>query len=203
MNHLDTLIDSMLDNTIDADALTELAALIRRDEISRARFDAALEAHRTIDVGLSALMGVAQHTELQVQPSPAAKSMPRVRTVAFGIAKFAAVLLLVAAAWIAGGYVTQQSAPQSGAALALNEEMSANTALVAYMQAGMAEGRVIRELTPVTLEMQPTEFGVEVTYVRNILERALIEDVYRLSQDEHGRFVGIRSEVPVASGQSL
>ncbi len=199
MNRLDELIDASLDNTLDADSLIELSLFVQRNTSSRDRFNTAMRAECTLGKGLDALSKVAIRTDLPVLQSQARSNMPRIQTIGLRFAQAAAVLLLTVAAWIISGHLAQtnQVAPIPA------QHMTASAALVAYMQAGVAEGRVVRELAPVTVEVRPTRAGMEVVYVRSILERALVEDIYRLGRDEHGRFIAVRSDAPTIPGQSL
>ena len=199
MNRLDEPIDASLDNTLDAESLIELAALVQRDTSTRTRFSTAMHAAREIDRGLDALMNITQRTNLPTHRTQARSNAPRIHTIVLRLSQAAAVLLLTATAWIVSGRLAQS--PQINPAP--TEGMSASAALIAYMQAGVAEGRVVRELAPVTVEVHPTSAGMEVVYIRSILERALVEDIYRVSRDEHGRFVAIREDAPTSSGQSL
>ena len=47
---------------------------------------------------------------------------------------------------------------------------------------------MLRELSRVVVRARPTEDGrgVEVVYVRRVLERAVVNELYQISEDEHG-----------------
>lgn len=199
MNRLDELIDASLDNTLDADSLIELAALVQRGTSSRDRFNTSMRAERDMSRGLDSLINIAKRSDLPTRRRQARSNAPRIHTIALRLSQAAAVLLLTVTAWI----VSSRLAHSSQINHAPTEGMSASAALLAYMQAGVAEGRVVRELTPITVELHPTQAGMEVVYIRSILERALIEDIYRLGRDEHGRFIAVRSDAPTTPAQSL
>lgn len=63
-------------------------------------------------------------------------------------------------------------------------------ALRTYLRKGNQEGTVIGEMPrKILMEAQPAADGngYEVVYIRQILERARVNDIYRFSQDETGR----------------
>ncbi len=67
-----------------------------------------------------------------------------------------------------------------------------------YLAAGRAEGSVIAEIPDrVVRSVRPLESGqVEVTYVRQVIERRTVDETYRRALDEFGRTVEV--PVPVA-----
>ncbi|HMN42095.1 MAG TPA: hypothetical protein PKE29_14720 [Phycisphaerales bacterium] len=70
-------------------------------------------------------------------------------------------------------------------------------ALALYRTQGRQSGRVIAEM-PVLLDSRPatTGRGFEVVYVRQILERAQVNDLYRFTKDEANRPIPVRISVP-------
>jgi hypothetical protein len=76
-------------------------------------------------------------------------------------------------------------------------------ALALYRTQGKQAGRVIAEV-PVLLESRPaaTGRGFEVVYVRQILERAQVNDLYRFTQDEANRPVPVRVTMPRSPSQA-
>jgi hypothetical protein len=68
---------------------------------------------------------------------------------------------------------------------------------------GKQSGRVLGEV-PVLCESKPaaTGQGFEVVYVRQILERAEVHDLYRFSVDEAGNPLPVRVTVPAKPGQA-
>jgi hypothetical protein len=62
------------------------------------------------------------------------------------------------------------------------------SALARYVLACRAAGRTVEELPLVTLETRPGPAGrTQVMYVRRLLERATVDETYRVGRDEHGR----------------
>ena len=84
--------------------------------------------------------------------------------------------------------------------------MGAEDALAQYLRAGLKEGRIVRELPFITLDVRPHSDGrgAEVIYLRRLLERATIDEVFTIGKDEHGRMVAVpSSKPPRASGKTL
>lgn len=80
---------------------------------------------------------------------------------------------------------------------------SSDDALQLYRDQGRKDGRFIAEV-PVLLESRPaaTGRGFEVVYVRQILERAEVDNLLRFAQDEAGRAIPVRMTVPGRAGQT-
>lgn len=72
-------------------------------------------------------------------------------------------------------------------------------ALAAYMDLGKKAGSVVGEMPQrFVLESKPVEGRpgeVEVTFVRQILERAVVRDLYKMGTDENGRSVLVPAAV--------
>ena len=64
---------------------------------------------------------------------------------------------------------------------------------------GVEDARVLGELSRVVVRAQPTEDGrgVEVVYVRRVLERKVVDELYQITEDEHG--MPMRTQVDPAS----
>lgn len=106
--------------------------------------------------------------------------------------RIAAAALLMAAAVGTDRLVTRPwpSAP------ARDVPASADEVLADYLDRGERAGRILRSLPELVLEQRPAASGagVEVFYVRRILERRVLPAVYELLRDERGEPVA----VPVA-----
>lgn len=80
---------------------------------------------------------------------------------------------------------------------------TASQALDRYLDLGRAEGVVLGEIpTGRVLERRPSVdgSGFEVIFLRQIVERAIVEDVYELARDEAGNATPIRLTVPETAG---
>lgn len=94
--------------------------------------------------------------------------------------------------------ITYKPAPVNQAGFL--SSMTSQQLMDQYYEAGKREGRVIGELPQVTeLERRPLGEGkgYEVLYLRHVLERAVVDDVYKLGTDDAGQPVvipaGLRS----------
>jgi hypothetical protein len=101
-------------------------------------------------------------------------------------------------------HVKDAPANTAGVSIPANyfEVNNPDDALALYRTQGKQAGRVIAEV-PVLLESRPaaTGRGFEVVYVRQILERAQVNDLYRFTQDEANRPVPVRIPTPRTPSQ--
>jgi len=139
----------------------------------------------------------AERVELAVERHLGEHLTIRSRT-AFAWAGWAvAALVVVAAVLRPVGTLPQQEGIATGlqtASLATPED-----ALRAYFARGGEQGRVLGEVAePMVLQYSPIEGSrsVEVIYLRQILERAILEDVVRTRTDDTGRVVPLIVERP-------
>lgn len=93
----------------------------------------------------------------------------------------------VAIAWMGG--VRAPSSSQGPLANPVSPILSASDALSAYLKKGQEEGKVISEVpNKLMIEAVPLGDGsFEVYFVRQIVEKARMDDLYRQSFDESGR----------------
>lgn len=70
-----------------------------------------------------------------------------------------------------------------------------------YLDTGKREGRVLAELPMVMVESRPSldGHGSEIVYLRQVLERVRVEDVYSLGSDELGRPTPTPLTTPIRS----
>ncbi len=116
-----------------------------------------------------------------------------------GWAAAAAIVL----AWTWFGNVP---APVGGGAPAITPvSLSADDALARYIEASTVEKRFIRELPKVMVESRRADngTGMEITYLRQFLERATVDDLYEVSTDEYGRPGAVRVSNPVSTRSVL
>ena len=112
---------------------------------------------------------------------------------------------IVLTAWVVAGGPSQQTLPDANRAglVPAVPELSADEALQQYLSVGREQGKVIGELPGgKVLERRPLEdgSGYEVLYVRPILERAIVTDVYRVAEDEAGNAKAVPVETSGARG---
>lgn len=83
---------------------------------------------------------------------------------------------------------------------------TADAALADYLRLGKEQGSVVAELPQrVVVESRPAPDGkgYEVLYLRQVLERAVVNDLYRTGVDDAGRRVLLPASVPGAGGSPL
>lgn len=100
----------------------------------------------------------------------------------------AAAILLV---WFTGGIPAglTDAGPTQQASLIPLSSASPEQAFDQYMHAGQARGSVVDELpNPVLVSAEPLNDGtVRVTFIRQIVERKIVNEVYTTSRDELGQ----------------
>ncbi len=118
-----------------------------------------------------------------------------------------AVAALLALAFLGNrfGVIHVKDAPSTASLIPANyfQVNDADDAHELYLNKGRQSGRVIAEM-PVLLDSRPatTGRGFEVVYVRQILERAQVNDLYRFTQDEANRPIPVRITPPGSASQA-
>lgn len=180
---MDDLIDALLDQRYTADDLIELARDLEIDETARRRLDAALEGERTIRAGLEAV----ERTTARVGVTGMGRSIARRHRRRRAAAAMACTLLLGLGLGIGSMHLFRHPATTH----IVSDEVDVD----AYLQLAIASGRVLEEFPPVTVTVEELVDGeFEVVFLRRWLERARVDDIYRLAHDEHGRPVPVRTE---------
>jgi hypothetical protein len=106
----------------------------------------------------------------------------------------------VTLAWMGAGAPGRVSPAGSDANLL---PVSASDAFKQYLNLGKQSGQVVEEVPQlVFVETKPAESGqgYEVFYIRQVLERAVVDHLYGMGQDEVGHPVRIRLDLPQAAG---
>lgn len=83
---------------------------------------------------------------------------------------------------------------------------TADDALKAYLDLGRQQGSVVAELPQryvVESRPAPSGQGYEVLYLRQVLERAVVNDLYRTGEDDTGRRVLLPASLPAAGDGPL
>ena len=85
------------------------------------------------------------------------------------------------------------------------QEATPSDAFERYLSAGKATGSVLGEMPDrVVLSTTPLESGVvEVVFLRQIIERRVVDEVYRPSRDEHGDRVVLPARVAPGAGRAF
>lgn len=188
----DILIARILDGESCHDDLRDLFALAAADASLWDRFEAARRDRDAFALAVDEALSVADRVAAPVH-SPAASAPLRFAGWT-GWAAAAAIVL----AWSWFGRLPLPNSGPVGPAVQ-PASLSADAALAAYIERSTAENRFIRELPQLLIEARPTADGqgTEVTYMRQFLERAVVNDLFELSTDESGRPGAVRVSNPV------
>ncbi len=143
---------------------------------------------------LSSVVGertrAADHAELDRALADPAPMVRRIEVAGrYGGWLAAACLVLLWSLGINPLATTGGDAGQAAGIMPTAAQQAPDEALQGYLDAGRRAGRVIDEVPErVVVEARPLEDGrrVEVLYIRQILEREIVDQVYSLTQDETG-----------------
>jgi hypothetical protein len=124
-----------------------------------------------------------------------------------GWAVAAGLVIAIAGRWL-GGPATPAASPVQTAGIPTPADAtlvrSAEEALDAYLERGRSEERVIRQMPRMLLleaRPNPTGDGYEILYLRQLMERAVVPDLYQFgAEDEAGRPALVRYRRPGGGG---
>lgn len=118
-----------------------------------------------------------------------------------------AAAALIALSWAGAlGFGFEPIGAEHGATAGLPAGFSTDRLLGEYIDRGREQGLVVGELPMLMLETRPSDVDgrVEVIYVRQLVERAVVNDVYEVSRDELGEPTPVRISVEdLLAGDSL
>lgn len=179
------LIVRILNRELQARDLDELAQLSQTEPQALSQIAATLRAAATIETGVEAAQSIAASIELpDSNDLKSSASIPVVRWSGWAAAA------MLAAAWVLS-VVLKPSLPSVDGPIRSNILLSANEALEQYIRAGIAEGRIIEELPLLTVDLRPAEDGegMDVFYIRRVIEKAHVKGMYKMGMDDQGRAV--------------
>lgn len=194
----DVLIGRVVDGEACPDDWKALADLAARDQRVWAELAGAQRQHDALTRAVDRAVAPADGVEMPDFTPHANPAQHRLRLASsWGGWAAAAVVIL---AWTTGLELPTGSidgAPAQTAGFVRIGD-SPEAALDRYLDAGRATGTVVREIPDrVVYETRPLESGgVEVLYLRQILERRIVDEVYRRAADEFGRSVELPVERP-------
>ena len=194
----DVLIGRVVDGEASPEDWRALADLASRDQRVWSELALTQRQHDALTRAVELATAPAEAVEAPDYAEHRGTPAGRLRLVsAWGGWAAAAALVLV---WTTGLRVT--SGPGGGAQTAglVSSGASTEDAFDRYLDAGRQRGTVVRELPDrVVYQTQALESGgVEVLYLRQVLERRVVDGVYRRSADEFGRAVEVPMEWPAA-----
>lgn len=191
----DILISRALDGEASPEDWSAFRAMADRDPAIWRELAEAQQDRAELAAAVAHAVVVADEVNAPIEQHLSERLSIRIRNVAaWGGWAIAAGLAL--AAYLSPWQTRQPSEAQSaGLVPGLVRINSPQDALDAYYHRGQADGTVLGELPErIVLETTPFEGGVEVVYVRQIVERLRADDFYRLGYDEAGRPVPVRFE---------
>ena len=180
------LTERVLSGSADPSDWDGLEALSNEDDQIWYRLAMSLRDQNELGLAVNQTADLADGVDLA--PAIAARSLrsrPRRVGTWLGWAAAACLALL----WLTGQLPT---GPQPGPAQAA----SMDEALELYRDAGSREGRLVRELPLLMIERQPVSGGQgsEVIYVRRLVERRQVRNVYESVHDEWGGAVAVPAQ---------
>ncbi len=196
----DILISRVIDGRAGAEDLRQLSALAQADGAVWDRLAAADADRAALALAVEREIAVAELIE-----APGADELEHepYRFVGWtGWMGWAAAAAVVFAWTITGSGPGRSNFPPP---TVQNVSLSADDALARYIEASKAEDRFIRELPKVMIESHLAADGraTEVTYLRQFVEKATVDNLYELSTDEHGRPGAVRVSSPIGSSSQL
>jgi len=177
----DLLIHRSIDGSAGVGDWAELELLARRDPEVWRRLALAMRGELVLRRA-----GAAIEERLSALPLGAAAGAPRRAALLVGSLGWAAALL-VGFLWAGSPFLGISPEPEEPESTA---SAGADAAWANYLAQGLAEGRVVRELAPWMLEARPSADGasLEVLFVRRTIERATVDEVHEVCEDDAGRF---------------
>lgn len=199
----DALISRLIDAEATADDWAEFKRLAAEDPAIWSELSDAQRDHDRLLSALEAEIAIADTIEAPIEAHLAHGLTQRLRLVASYGGWAAAALILLS--FTLGGRALGLPQPsgdgvvRAGLIPMVTAESDPDDALSAYLTLGQRTGRVIGEAPEfVVLESRPaaTGDGVEIVYLRQLIERRTVESVYRFDQDEFGNPTPTRVETP-------
>jgi hypothetical protein len=197
----------LMSRVVDGDATKaqwdELTALASRDPTVWRRLAETLRDHSSFSRAVNAEVSVAETVPLPLHRQAPAMLTVEPRTEAFAhVGRWSgwAVAAIVGIAWLAWIFnIADTGRSFDATAPAVNVAgMPAADLLQAYLDRGRAEELVIGEVPDrILINTQPagTGQGYELVYLRQILERAVVPDLYQFQgHDERGQPILVRYE---------
>ncbi|CAN5678177.1 hypothetical protein BH11PLA1_BH11PLA1_23290 [soil metagenome] len=216
----DFLISRVIDHAATAEDFAALGALMRGDPSISGELAEAQRIHRLLArAGAEAAARLAPypaafgaleaaeaegvHAPLAFTPAPTAFSTRGKRWGMLGWGIAACLALALTGQTLNSKFAGPQ-APGASAGFVAATYATPDDAMKAYIEMGKASGRVVGEMPQrVVIKSQPAPLdehgqsaGTEVLYVRQLIERAVVTDLYRLGTDELGRTILVPTQPP-------
>ncbi len=192
----DRLISRVVDGAASSKDWAAFRQLAARDPSVWQELASSQHDQDQLEVAVEEELAIADWVDAPVEQFHTLTAVTRLRSVGvWGGWAAAAALLLGWMTTLQSGWPTAPSGgpTQAGLVPTLQPENSGD-ALQTYLTQGAQEGRVIREIPQKVLV--ETRYlgegqGVDVLYIRQILERTRFDTLYQFEQDELGRPAGL------------
>lgn len=188
------LIGRVTDHEASPEDWRELESLAAQDPTVWNRLAQAQRSHATLQRRVEDELTIAELVDAPLREPFTGRTLQARWTLYSGWAAAA----LVALAWAGAlGMGVRPIGPVQPASAGLPAGLSADRLLGEYIDRGREQGRVVGELPMLMLETRPAEGEgrVEVIYVRQLVERAVVNTVYEVSRDELGEPTPVRLDV--------
>lgn len=197
----DLLISRVVDGEASVEDWSVFRAMAERDPELWRELAETQGQHAELSAALAEAIAIADGVDAPVREYMAGRFNDRLRLL--GAVGGWAAAAAVALAWVAGvqtnfggrgGGAHPQDAESSRASL-MPGGLTYRDAYRTYLDKGQESGRVVGEMPgKVLLDAQPAPDGkgFVVLYVRQIVERAVVDDLYQVGTDERGQPVPVR-----------
>lgn len=186
----DILISRIVDGSAEPADWTELQEVAEHDAGALKRLAEAQRRESLLRDGLAEALGEIGGIEL---PEEHNATVYKFRSRLQSWTGWAAAAV-VALAWLTAGGVLQPANPSHN--VAGWTPGTTDEAFDQYQMIGYAEGRVLAELPMVMLQTKRLENGhAEVTYLRRVLERRIVTEIYEPGVDASGRPVLVPAQL--------
>lgn len=202
IHEIERLVMRAVDGEASEAEFEELRVLAAGDPAVWRELGESQRASAELAARVESVLGVADEVEAPVEELERVRPGSRIRSVWSAGGWLSAAAVLVAWVTTGGPRVGSELDGVSGAggvngASVVPIAGQASEALDRYLELGREQGRVLGEVpTGVVLERRPLEdgSGYEVIFLRQIMERAVVEDVYEIARDDAGNKTTVRVE---------
>jgi len=193
----DLLISRVIDGSASPEDWSSFRVLAANDAQVWTDLSDAQREHEALCEVMNAASSVADGVDLPGGSGSPLVFESRVSTTArWGGWAIAAVLML---GWYTGSITVNTNDPNTGNTAGMIptgkilKEASPEEAMDQYMHAGQQSGQVVGEMpNQIVIETRPMKDGtIEITYIRQIIERRVLDQAYRETVDEFGNPIAV------------
>jgi len=189
----DVLISRVIDGEASPEDWRELRAIARVDQALWGDLATAQEHASLLRSAMGSAIERASVTLPGLHASPAGQRV--IRWGGWAVAAMVAIAFIVVRLGDEPTDPQRMTAGSDASIHKVSTPLTPDEALDAYIREGRATGRVLDSnprIVVIESQVDPSGRGVEVIYLRQIMERALVEDVYRVMETDAGELVRTR-----------